>query len=535
MSETMSEAEPAIASKRRKHKVTGRKGNGHKGSERKKGFGSITKMPSGVFLARWTFKGKHYTKSTGATTEREALAKLEDFTAPFRLENEKDTAEHFQKKVEGVTAEIRDWNASQPGLTFADGWTAYERSQSRPRSGEGTLKNYGQWYELFVEWVTDTHPEVTELRHVTATTASEYAAALLSGTSKEDREKIDAAKRKVAAIVRDPSQGANMSQRDHDALLATARRKVREAVRGTTFNRHMNALALVWTHVAKHPDARITANPWKWDKATGEGIRRITLNHAEKPHRRRALSTTEAFELLNAAQGELRVLIGLGFYTGLRLGDCVLLKWANIDRALGVINVTSRKTDTETTTPVHPALAGILECAATFKSGKGYVMPGLAEQYQRNVAGRVNITRAINALFHQIGIETSAKEDGEARARPDCGFHSLRHTFATLTQTRGAQRETAQKLLGHRTAGMTEHYTHDDGRAVYALPTLTAKDAKTATATIDDAKEQVFRATIAAAVSALMKDATPEELKTAVAYLRDKAREIEKTRTTRKA
>ena len=83
-------------------------------------------------------------------------------------------------------------------------------------------------------------------------------------------------------------------------------------------------------------------------------------------------------------------------------------------------------------------------------------------------------------LFQSVGIVTSHKEDANKKAVVDCGFHSLRHTFVTAIRERGATLQTAKQLAGHNTERMTEHYTHDNERAVLALPDVT--DAATAKA-----------------------------------------------------
>ena len=75
----------------------------------------------------------------------------------------------------------------------------------------------------------------------------------------------------------------------------------------------------------------------------------------------------------------------------------------------------------------------------------------------------------ISDLFKSIGINTKYVEDGK-RARSDCGFHSLRHTFVTMLRAGGATLQTAKAMAGHHTERMTEHYTHEDGSATLALP-----------------------------------------------------------------
>ena len=64
----------------------------------------------------------------------------------------------------------------------------------------------------------------------------------------------------------------------------------------------------------------------------------------------------------------------------------------------------------------------------------------------------------------------------------DCGFHSLRHAFVTQLERVGVSLSERQRLAGHATAAMTEHYTHEDGSAALALPDL--RKGKTAATSI---------------------------------------------------
>lgn len=441
-----------------------------------------------IYLARWMVNGKRFCRSTGTGVKSDALKKLKEFTNPYKLKDEKRIIETQIARVKGLDQTLSDIENAKPSLGFKSGWSAFLESTSRPRSGEGTLRNYEQQYMMFVDWVTAFHPELHEMREVNQTVADEYARVLLNGLTKDQ---LDAIKASPAVI---KQYEASIAQHSPDQLpekepdpVRKARLlvayKVHDPVRGTTYNRHVNALGLVWRHAGQHPEARITMNPWMYDKGTGKGIRRIKLNHAERPHSRRALTLDEVYRLIDAAEGEMKILIALGFYTGLRLGDAALLEWSSIDRVKGIIDVRSRKTDTETVTAIHPALATIIQTnAAPEEKRHGYVMPNIAKEYNRGLTGRCKVSVDVTRLFNSIGIKTVEEDENGKRGRSLCGFHSLRHTFVSEMRNRGAALHTAQLLAGHHTAAMTEHYTHDDGRAVLILPDMTDKDAATAPA-----------------------------------------------------
>lgn len=454
---------------------------------RTNGSGSLEKH-GGIWLARWTVGGKRFTRSTGEKVsggkkaKEAAYKRLKEFTSGYELQDEKRILEIQVAKLSGVDKELAEAEAKKPALRFCEAWSAYLSSQSRPRSGKETLRAYEQQYFVFVEWLERHHSDITELRHVTRTVAEEYAQALLAGTPKEEQERINAARKWITQFDEKRKKEEKPRELTKDEQKAIAERRtvaawaIRKPIRGGTFNKHLNALALIWRHVARHEKARITVNPWRFDKDTGTGIQRITLNHAERPHSRRALTVEEVHNLLKTATGEMRVLIALGFYTGLRLGDAVLLDWANVDRVRGMIEARSRKTDTETRAAIHPALANILQ-AETKPKTRGYVMPELATLYASSRSGRVQLNKKLRALFKQVGISTSHKDDENKVSRIDCGFHSLRHTFVTALRERGATLQVAKQLAGHHTERMTEHYTHDDGRAVLTLPDITQADA----------------------------------------------------------
>ena len=411
--------------------------NGEHGLRRSNGSGTLMKSGKYYYALWYTTDGNGKRKRNCVSTKtdniddaREFLKKMvKDYAIDDALGERERVAVAVRNSIGKIAVERAEIEDQKPALLLADGWKTYERSVSRPRSGEATFKNYGQWYGLFLSWVNANHSEVTEMRHVTAAVANEYASHLLT------------------------------------------------RVRGTTFNRHMNALALVWRHVAAdfNAEAKLKSNPFAWDKATGTGIRRVTLSHAERPHRRRDLNLDEIAKLLKEATGELRVLIALGFYTGLRLGDCALMRWEKIDRVNGLVVTRSAKTDEETRTRINPALVKIIE--ESVKTKRGYLLPEIAALYNGGTTGRVKLVRMIHNLFESVGIQTSTQEEGK-RARPDCGFHSLRHAFVTQLERVGVSLSERQRLAGHATAAMTEHYTHADGSAALALPDLTKAPGK---------------------------------------------------------
>ena len=391
-----------------------------------------------VYRARWEYRGRVFTRSTRTGNRREAERILEEFTRPFWTTDDKEGLQHLEAKVAGRDDDLAKIEAARPGFSLMAAWSYFHTNYKNGKYDQATMTNYEQWFWIFADWLKVCHSEIVELGQVTAAIAQSYAKSLLAGTTNELNGKVA---------------------------------RFRRPVRGTTYNRHLNALALIWKTVAKEPEAKLGANPFTWDKRTDTGIPRITLRKGDKPHRHRDLSFQEVHKLLNAANGELRGVLAMSYYTGLRFKDCVLMRWDNVDAVAGLIVERSFKTDEEICARINPALRRILE--DTVKTSEGYLFPETAATYNRGVNGRVELSKRLTQLFQSVGIKTSYKpEAGNLRAVADCTFHSLRHTFNSHLQRLGFDRCARQALMGHATAAMTAHYEHGYAEAPMALPDL---------------------------------------------------------------
>jgi integrase len=229
-------------------------------------------------------------------------------------------------------------------------------------------------------------------------------------------------------------------------------------------------LALVWRVLEK--SARLSLNPWK-----AIGRKRFAVKS------RRELTVEELGNVFNKAQGEMRLLLALGTFCGLRLGDAATLEWSNVDLVKGIISLIPRKTarraQKRVTLPIHRTLfAMLLEIPKALR--RGFVMPTLCERYNSFDGA---LAKDVAALFLSVNIKTNAnaqtaseKEAEEKaktkgaelpkskatgkRASADCGFHSLRHTFVSLCAAGGVSQSVVQSLVGHGSPAMTQHYTH---------------------------------------------------------------------------
>lgn len=387
-----------------------------KAKGRSKGLGTLERKGR-VWRARWTVDGKTYTKTTGTSDRREAEKILAEIVAPFAAKTDAERLENLAVKIEGRKAEIRRYEDSLPALPISEAWDAYERSGTRHDTSAGTMNVYCAHFSAFADWMKDNFPDVRELRGVTLAEAEAFAAWL---------------------------------------------KNVRSA---GTFNKYITFFRYMWRVLADNPAARLTCNPWE-----KIGKREDTQ------HTRRELTVEELARVCGSVTGEMRLLFAVGIYTGLRLGDCALLEWGVIDLARNRIMTIPRKTARHAhgkpvIIPLHGVLASML-AEIPPDARTGYLLPETAEAYTRNNA---LLCRRIQRIFTRAGIRTQTTADGE-RARVDVGFHSLRHTFVSLSANAGAPLAVVQAIVGHSNPAMTRHYFHESETAlqsaVAALPSI---------------------------------------------------------------
>jgi integrase len=367
-----------------------------------------------TYYAVWTVGGRKFKRSTGKVSRRDALVELHRIMEPFVAGDEVATLQNIQARIEGRKAELVHLEDERnPPLRLDRAWIAYEDSPSRPDSGDLTMGDYKRHLAAFVKWCQGKHPEVVAMRDVTAAIAGEYAAY-------------------YAKTGRSPNR----------------------------FNKVMQGLSLVFRVLSEI--ARLASNPWE----------RIQRKRAVS-HSRRELTIEELAAVIEKADGELRPLLALGIFTGLRLGDCVTLRWAETDLVAGVIrripSKSVRRNPKPVIIPIHVTLGRIL---GELPRDREYVLPESAEHYQRDSS---RFCRRIQDHFHACGIKTHKPGTGPGtgkRAVLEVGFHSLRHSFVSLCRAANVPLAVVEAIVGHSNPAMTRYYTHvgeDAARAAVAM------------------------------------------------------------------
>lgn len=174
---------------------------------------------------------------------------------------------------------------------------------------------------------------------------------------------------------------------------------------------------------------------------------------------RRAFTDEELRLIVDRATGEMRTLLMVGAYTGLRISDAATLRWECVTPDLSTITLMPRKTahssGVTVTIPVHPALRASLGR----HRGAGYIMPTLAA---KTASARCD---AVQTHLRRCGLETSERRDGYRYRVAVFGFHSLRATFITRLADAGMPLAQIQGIVGHVSPRMTMHYYRADAEA----------------------------------------------------------------------
>ena len=387
---------------------------------REKGTGNLQQEKSGRWTIRVGINGRRLSRSTGTRDRDKAEAFLNRFLAPMGL------------------GAIR--------LPLAEAWHHYEMSPNRRDVAKTTLASKRTMWMCFARWMEQNHIEIGNLAEVTETAVGEYLAEF----------------------------------RCHHSA--------------TTYNNHVCALREVFRTLAEK--AGVTHDPW-----AGVCLR------SDDSVSRRELTLDEVERLYAAASKEgsqWKLLVMVGIYTGLRLGDCCRLSWECVNLERQVIQVIPEKTKKHmhgkpVTIPIHPSL--MAELAMVRERGTGnrrrqgcggqdgeradegretsetgcFVNAAIAELY---LTRKWMVAEGLRRIFKMANITMSVRLEGRSRKSVVASFHSLRHTFVSLSANAGVPLPVVQSIVGHCSTAMTRHYYHENEdvlrQAVEAIPAIGA-------------------------------------------------------------
>lgn len=383
-------------------------GKGRKARTRRGNHYGTLRLRGRMYWARWKYKGEFFERSTGISVfekgaERKAILKLEQLTSPYRLADERDVSAVLSMRAKTLEEALMDSVVRGDDILLKEVFDAFKNSPRRREVKESRMS----WYLRVLTSLAETLGPETRMRSVTATMAEDYANALAARVS------------------------------------------------NLTHNNYITAISYVWDVLSTR--SKMQVNPWKGIRMkSDDSVSRAPLSDEEIAKLKKTAGTRH--------NGELRLLITVGENTGLRLGDCALLKWENVHFADGFIRSKNIKTGAEVSIPLLKALRKEFESFPVEQRKPGsYIMPKMAHKYLTTKGG---LSAMMTGIFSRANIKEAVKVNDHSNKRPSKTFHSLRTTFVTKCAEADISLEIVKTIVGHSTTGMTDHYTKIREKAV---------------------------------------------------------------------
>ena len=193
---------------------------------------------------------------------------------------------------------------------------------------------------------------------------------------------------------------------------------------------------------------------------------------------RKPFTVAEAKWIFDAAPDkDWSTAIALGYYLGARLGDCVNMKWDNVNFNDGVIVYGQKKVNTgrskTVVTPLHTQLERYLMTLASTDQPEEFLCPSLAN---KTSGGSKGLSAQFREIMLQANVDPETVPGMGRRKFSRKSFHSFRHTLPTSLEREGVPEAVHMKLSGHASRDVHSLYTHTElatfKAAIEKLPEL---------------------------------------------------------------
>jgi integrase/recombinase XerC len=165
----------------------------------------------------------------------------------------------------------------------------------------------------------------------------------------------------------------------------------------------------------------------------------------------RPIDSDDLVMAVRAAQPQVRAMLSLAAFAGLRISEIAGLDRDDVIEAKGLIRVRHGKGDKERIVPLHPDVLAALHCLPMPRTGALFIRPWGGRHLPYTVGN------VINRYLADLGINATA--------------HQLRHWFATEIYSATHDIRITQELLGHSDPATTAGYiaySHVDAAAAVA-------------------------------------------------------------------
>jgi len=213
---------------------------------------------------------------------------------------------------------------------------------------------------------------------------------------------------------------------------------------------HHRANRLITGHTVNHELACLKTvfnKAMAWEKAQANPVQGIKFYKVDHLGLSRYLSLQEIDTLLKACQettAHLWAVVMLALQAGMRRGELLALKWADVDYRANMLHVRQSKSGKSRAIPLNEqALEALRACVTVQRLVEAHESPYVF--CKASGEPFVNIKRSFMRACRVAGIKQFR-------------FHDLRHTFASHLAIRGVSLYKISQLLGHKSTEMTMRY-----------------------------------------------------------------------------
>lgn len=235
---------------------------------------------------------------------------------------------------------------------------------------------------------------------------------------------------------------SQISQKDlfdfRDQIKETPKQRGGEEIKDSTVNRAMAGLRRLF-HFAVIRQY-LEKSPFPTTPKSG-------LFYSERRGRRNFFTETQLHQILGASPEWLQTLIKVSFFTGMRMGELVGLRWEHVNLETGVIQLPNSKT-LKDSTGTGQWIVMQAELLSIIKTLSGEKKP--AEGWV--------FTKADGMPYHPWNIQQPFKTILEALGIKNFSWKDLRHTTGTLMHLKGADPLSIKNQLRHTTLKTTESF-----------------------------------------------------------------------------
>lgn len=423
---------------------------------RSRGSGGIVRLASGNYAYQYVdASGTRRTQTLRTKNRKEAEAKAAEF----------ETAVAAKDKEEVLLQQARARRIiNGRSLPLGEVWGAF--IETNPTASPGTLGVYKCALDGFAAWISAERPSIVSLPQVDLETAIAYTEHLwrvgMSASTYND-------KRNALGLI--TKSLANRYGIDINPWPRTKR--MRGAVQQKRLALTSDQVRALVGRISEPPppfiasllprDRRclpaVAAELLKLDATALPAVGAEILEKAGR-------SMPAVLEELKArldiaaigADPEMRALVMLALYGGMRLGDAATLKRSCVNLAAGRIDYTPGKTArTSGAVARLPILPPLAEALSALPEDAGeYLLPGVASRYRSNPDG---IKVPLVLLIHAITGDGRQSSPAQClRKRSLYGVHSLRHTFATEAARSGVPVVYLQLMTGDTLQTLQKYY-----------------------------------------------------------------------------